>query len=86
LRKFFKTVKQIKISYIVPKVGIMNFVPVEVKIYDELGNMIAKLVNEEKTAGTYEVEFDVTKLKKGIYFYQVYAGSFVSVREMIELK
>lgn len=84
--KLFKPIKQIKISYIVPKVGIKHIVPVEIKIYDDLGNEIAKLVNEEKPLGTHEVEFDVTGLKKGIYFYQVYAGCFVSVREMFELK
>lgn len=60
--------------------------PVELKVYDEFGNEIAKLVNEEKTSGKHEIEFDVTSLKKGIYFYQVYAGSFVSVREMFEIK
>lgn len=86
LLKLFKPVKLIKLTYIIPKVGTRQHLPVELKVYDDLGNEIAKLVNEEKPAGPHEVVFDVTALKKGIYFYQVFAGSFVSVREMIELK
>ena len=31
---------------------------VSLKIYDVLGNEVATLVNEEKTAGSYEVEFN----------------------------
>lgn len=84
--KFFRPAKQIKISYSVPKIGHKNSVTVELKIYDDLGNKIANLVNEEKECGTYELEFDISELKKGIYFYQVYSGSFVSVREMFEVK
>ena len=82
----FKPIKKIKINYIVPQVGTRHIVPVEVKVYDDMGSEIARLVNEEKSSGIHEVEYDVTGLKRGIYFYQVYAGSFVSMREMIEIK
>ena len=45
------------------------------KIYDVLGNEVATLVNEEKPAGEYEVEFHSIvsgkKLASGIYFYQL---------------
>ena len=59
---------------------------VTIKIYDVLGNEIATLVNEEKPAGTYEVEFDATNLPSGIYFYQLKSGSFVSIKKMVLLK
>ncbi len=38
------------------------------KVYDVLGNEVATLVNEEKPAGTYEVEFNANGLTSGIYF------------------
>jgi hypothetical protein len=56
------------------------------KIFDELGNEVATLVNEEKPAGEYEVEFDGTSLPSGIYFYQLRADSFVETKKMLLLK
>jgi hypothetical protein len=44
------------------------------------------LVNEEKEAGNYEVEFNAIELPGGIYFYRIQAGSFVETRKMILLK
>ena len=47
---------------------------VQLKVYDILGNEIATLVNEEKPAGNYKVEFKSTvgslQLASGIYFYR----------------
>ncbi len=34
---------------------------VTLKVYDVLGNEVAALVNEQKTAGTYEIEFDANR-------------------------
>ena len=56
------------------------------KVYDVLGNEVATSVNEEKPAGTYEVEFNGTGLTSGIYFYQLKAGSFVETKKMILLR
>ncbi len=56
------------------------------KVYDVLGNEIATLVNEEKSAGEYEVEFNGDGLTSGIYFIQLQAGNFVETRKMILLK
>ena len=59
---------------------------VTLKVYDLLGREITALVNEEKPAGQYEVEFNGTNLPSGIYFYQLKAGSFVETKKMILLK
>jgi len=63
---------------------------VSIKVYDVLGNEIATLVNEEKPAGTYEVEFSTiggaTDLPSGIYFYRLQAGSFIETKKMVILK
>ena len=61
------------------------------KVYDVLGNEIATLVNEEKPAGEYEVEFsshsgEGRNLSSGIYFYQLRAGSFIQTKKMILLR
>ncbi len=56
------------------------------KVYDVLGNVVANLVNEEKPAGEYEVDFNVVDLSTGIYFYKLQAGSFVETKKMILVK
>ena len=56
------------------------------KVYDVLGSEVAILINEDKPAGTYEVEFDASSLPSGIYFYKLQAGSFVETKKMVLLK
>lgn len=60
------------------------------KVYDVLGNEIATLVNEEKAAGNYEVEFDATinghQLPSGVYFYNLKCGTYSETRKMIFLR
>ena len=57
-----------------------------IKVYDVLGNEIATLVNEEKTAGTYEIEFNASSLASGMYVYRMQAGNFVLIKKMMILK
>ena len=64
---------------------------VVLKIYDVLGNEITTLVNEEKPAGSFEVEFSVGQnsilsLSSGIYFYKLQAGNFVETKKMVLLR
>jgi len=65
---------------------IADFGFVSLKIYDVLGNEVSTLVNEEKTAGSYEIEFNSANLPSGIYFYQLKARRFISTKKMILLR
>ena len=56
------------------------------KIYNALGKEVAGLVNDIKSAGTYEVEFNASYLPGGIYIYTIQAGSFKETKKMILLK
>ena len=69
------------IKYQVPELSFVT-----IKVYDVLGDEISTLVNEEKSIGSYEVEFDEVGLPSGVYFYQLKAGSFVETKKMILLK
>lgn len=55
-------------------------------IYDVLGNEVAALVNEDKPAGNYEINFDASKLPSGVYIYKLTAGEFISTHKMILLR
>ena len=59
---------------------------VQLKVYDLLGNKIETLVNELKSAGNYEVTFNVNHLADGVYFYRIIAGSFIETKKMLFLK
>ena len=63
---------------------------VSLKVYDVLGNKVATLINEEKPAGNYEINFSATggaqQLSSGIYFYKLSAGSFTATKKMLLLK
>jgi len=71
---------------------------VTLKVYDVMGNEVATLVNEEKPAGTYEVEFAGYSdkgqnlsagrqgLSSGVYFYRLQAGNFVQTKKMILMR
>ncbi len=65
-------------------VGSLQFVTL--KVFDMLGNEVAKLVNEEKPAGIYTVKFDGSGLSSGVYFYQIRAGDFTSTKKLILIK
>jgi hypothetical protein len=70
-----------QIRYSVSNDGIVTL-----KVYDILGKEIKILVNEEKLAGTYTVQFNADNLSSGVYFYTISAGSFNQTKKMILLR
>lgn len=70
-----------RISYSVPNASLINL-----KVYDILGNEVVVLVNEEKQAGSYEIDFNAAELTGGVYLYQLTTNSFVDTKKMILIK
>jgi chitodextrinase len=68
------------------KYQILKAGSVTLKIYDVLGKEIKTLVNEEKAAGSYSVNFNASLLANGVYFYQIKSGGFTATKKMILLK
>ena len=69
------------IKFSIPQKGLVKLV-----VYDMLGKEVATLVNDEQTAGNYEVTFDASKLTTGVYFYKITSGDFSDVKKMILVK
>lgn len=59
---------------------------IQIKVFNILGNEIKTLVDEEKPAGNYKVDFNASNFPSGVYFYRLQAGSFVETKKMILLK
>lgn len=69
------------INYVLPAAG-----TVTIKVYNLVGQEVASLVNEYRTAGAYDVKFDASKLSSGVYFYSLKAGNYLQVKKMMLLK
>ena len=77
------------ISYSIPNVEAQHAASLQhviLKVYDILGNEVATLVNEQKSAGNYNVEFNANGLSSGLYFYKLTAGNHVATKKMLLLK
>lgn len=72
---------QTTISYSIP-----NNSFVQIQIFDILGREVSTLLNEEKAAGNYKINFNASELTSGVYFYRIQAGDFVETKKMIYLK
>ena len=75
----FNPVTNIKFS--IPKSEFVKIV-----IFDVLGREVANLVNDQLTAGLYNVDFDASNLSSGAYFYRIEAGSFIQTKKMLLVK
>jgi len=75
-----------KIKFSIPSSESVNYVFVQLKVFDILGKEISTLVNEKKNAGSYQVEFNSHNLPTGVYLYRLSAGNFVSTMKMILMK
>lgn len=56
------------------------------KVYDILGNEITTLLDEYKTAGSYEVDFEANNLVSGIYVYKLITDHHTETKKMLLLQ
>lgn len=69
------------ISFTIPEA-----VRVSLKVYNLIGQEVAQLMNEVRSAGTYTVRFNASHLASGIYLYKLTAGNQVITRKMVLMK
>ncbi len=68
------------------KFALAEFSEVNLSVYNLLGEKVVDLINKQMDAGYHEVEFNASNLPSGVYFYNISAGSFNSVKKMILIK
>ncbi len=74
-------IQSMSISYYLPTKA-----TVSLKIYDVSGRIVKTLINEEKTAGNYNVSFDAKKLATGIYFAKFKTGDCKITKKILLIK
>ena len=72
---------QTTISYTVPKTA-----NVKLSVFDIQGKEVVTLVNESKTAGSYNVSFDGSDFASGVYFYKLQANNQIVTNKMLLVK
>lgn len=70
-----------RIAFAIPKESL-----VRLEVFSLIGERVALLVNERKSAGSYAVQFNASRLPSGFYLYKLSAEEFVSVRKMAVVK
>lgn len=70
-----------KIRYQLPKES-----KITIKLYDILGSEVMELVNEQREAGVYELEFKASNLPSGAYIYRMFTGDFNQAKKMMIMK
>ncbi|MCC6864723.1 MAG: T9SS type A sorting domain-containing protein [Ignavibacteria bacterium] len=60
--------------------------PVNLVVYNSVGQLVATLVNEELKPGTYKYDYNASNLPSGAYYYRLTAGDFVKTNKMILVK
>jgi photosystem II stability/assembly factor-like uncharacterized protein len=69
------------ISFSLPKRGYTTL-----KVFNTLGEVVASLVSEELSAGTYERTWDALGIPSGTYFYQLRTDTFSETKKLILLR
>lgn len=59
---------------------------VKIAVFNSEGELIETLVDEDKNAGTYKVDFYAGQLPYGIYYTRMTAGQFSDTKQMEKLK
>ncbi len=59
---------------------------VKIVLYDNVGRELKTILNEYRNAGTYEINFDGSKLSTGVYYYRLTSGNISETQKMILTK
>ncbi len=70
-----------QINYSLP-----NNAHVKLRVFNALGQQVATLVDERKSAGNYSITFNASGLSSGLYFYSIEAGDFRQTQKMVLIK
>lgn len=69
------------IHFTLPQSGVVSL-----KVFDMLGREVTTLLNEYRTAGAHQVNFNASSLTSGVYFYKLEAGGKSMLQKMLLVK
>src|SRR4030095_13784623 len=66
--------------------GLLKASFVKLTVYNVLGEVAAILMNEQKQAGIYDINFNASNLSSGVYLYKLETENFTDVKKMLLIK
>ena len=69
------------LRFTIPDAGMVNL-----SVYNLLGEKVEEVLNQEMKSGSYEVNFDASKLSSGVYLYKITTGNYAASKKMILMK
>ncbi|MFZ5948673.1 MAG: T9SS type A sorting domain-containing protein [Stygiobacter sp.] len=69
------------IKFSLPKEGFVTL-----RVYNSIGQEVATLVNDFKSAGSYQVDFNASNLSSGVYVYTLSVGNYKISKKMMLMK
>jgi len=68
------------------KFDVVNTGNVKLIVYNQLGKEVETLIDGVTNAGSYEVQFDASKLNSGVYFYKLQSDNVSLTKKMLLVK
>lgn len=65
-------------------IGVKSFV--SLKIFDQIGNEVATIINNELPAGSHTRQWYPDNIASGVYFYRIQAGEFTSTKKLVLIR
>ncbi|HRE11817.1 MAG TPA: T9SS type A sorting domain-containing protein [Ignavibacteria bacterium] len=69
------------IDFDIPKESV-----VKLTVYNSQGEVVARLVNQQLSAGSYRVDWNAEIFSSGIYFYTISAGKYYEAKKMVLIR
>jgi len=66
--------------------NIKNSTFASLKVFDMTGREVKSLLNENVSAGSYEINFNASELNSGVYFYTLKTNEFTETKKMMLVK
>ncbi len=68
------------------KFGVKEKSNVRIDIFNSIGEKVSTILNEEREAGIYSIDFSASDLPSGVYLYRIQSGNYTAVKKMILMK
>lgn len=68
------------------KFGVPEKSHVQIVIFNHLGEKVTELLNDDRDAGYYTLEWNAVNFASGVYYYKITAGKFSSVKKLLLMK